>query len=293
MLDVNLAVGDLYLRMIQCLYRKFTIRKGAQYEKGQFIQIMRSVGKLALQTLIANNPLVQKNEVLRIVGDAAFEYGFFSGHEDFRPCTNPTADIYVTYGHRSIEEFFGSFGFIQALDNGQSIDDILGYDCEKPIFMVNPLVLKFCLWFLSAKYFEFWKQTYDELVSYVSKCIDCHRLDTMIVGGLFRAIDIGISLMHRNNLLLNFYKDVFDKCVGIGIIYLRMYYQKIFSNYLTTILGLLNPKILNKVTVFSINETLTADVNIDRSKFNILIRTKGMEDDSLQILNLLLTKYIF
>ena len=86
-----------------------------------FVQTMKFVGNLALRTLLLNNPLLQKSKVFGIVGDFAFEYGFFAGHEDFRLCTDPTADTYVTYAHRSIEEFFGSFGFLQALDDGQSV----------------------------------------------------------------------------------------------------------------------------------------------------------------------------
>ena len=163
LLDKNLSIGDLYLRMVQCFYKKFTIRKGVQFEKNKFIEVMKSVGKLALQTLITNNPLLQKNEVHRIVGQFAFELGFFAGHEDFRLCTDPTADISVTYAHRSIEEFFGSFGFLQTLDDGKSVDDILGSDCEKPIFMVNPLVLKFCLWLLTTKYFNFPEMIFQKL----------------------------------------------------------------------------------------------------------------------------------
>ena len=117
--DKTLTIGDLCLQMVQCLYRKFTIRKGIQFKKSEFIQFMKSVGILALKTLLLNNPLLQKSEVLEIVGDFAFEYGFFAGHEDFRLCTDPTADICVTYPHRSLEEFFGSFGFLQGLDNGK------------------------------------------------------------------------------------------------------------------------------------------------------------------------------
>ena len=148
--DTKLTVGDLYLQMVRCLYRKYTNRKDIGFVESEFVQVMKSVGILALRTLLSNNPLLQISEVLGIVGEFAFEYGFFAGHEDFRLFTNPTADIYVTYAHRSLEEFFGSFGFLQALDDGKSVDDILGSDCEEPIFMVNPLVFQFCLWLLTT-----------------------------------------------------------------------------------------------------------------------------------------------
>ena len=187
--DKTLTIGDLYLRMVQCLYRKFTIRKGIQFKGGEFVQVMKSVGILALKTLLLKDPLLQKSEVLEVVGDFAFEYGFFAGHEDFRLCSDPIADICVTYPHRSLEEFFESFGFLQALDSGQSVDDILSSDCEKPIFMVNPLVLQFCLWFLTTtEFFSSWRIVYDKLVAYVAHQIDTHVLDIGVVDEIFPAM---------------------------------------------------------------------------------------------------------
>ena len=152
--DTAINVGDIYTRLIKSLYKKFTVRKGIAYKAADFDSLMKSVGKLALRTLMSDNPLLQRSEVLQIVGKFAFDYGLFSGHEDIRHCGDPTADIYVTYPHRSLEEFFGSFGFIQDLADGKSVDDILDSDCERPIFMVNPLVLRFTLWFLSSSDFD-------------------------------------------------------------------------------------------------------------------------------------------
>ena len=92
---------------------------------------------------------------------------FFAVDKEF---TDSTADTYVTYVHRSIEEFFGSFEFLQALDDGKSIDEILGSDCEEPIFMVNPLVMKFCLWLLTTReFFSSPRIVYDKLVTYAAK----------------------------------------------------------------------------------------------------------------------------
>ena len=193
--DRKLTIADLYLRTVKCLYRKFTIRKGIQFRECEFVKVMKSVGSLALKTLVSNNPLLQRSEVPEIVGDFAFEYGFFAGHEDFRLCTDPTADIYVTYAHRSLEEVFGSFGFLQALAEGQSIDDILGSYCEKPIFMTNPLVLKFCLWLLSLPDlgFNHRDDCHEKLVSYVANFIDHEQFDPSVIAAAHPAIDIQVG----------------------------------------------------------------------------------------------------
>ena len=137
--DTYITMGDLYFKIVKCLYKKYAIKKGMPYQESDLIEVMRSVGKLALRTLLSDNPLLQRSEILRIAGDFVLDYGFLAGHRDF---TDLAADISVTYVHRSLEEFFGSFGFLQALADGKSVDDILGSDCEKPIFMVNPLVLR-------------------------------------------------------------------------------------------------------------------------------------------------------
>ena len=54
-----------------------------EFEEENFFCILKSVGQLALQTLTSNNPLLQSREVFRVVGDFAFDYGLFAGHEDF------------------------------------------------------------------------------------------------------------------------------------------------------------------------------------------------------------------
>ena len=282
--------------MVQCLYKKFTIRKGVQYDESEFVKMMKTVGKLALKTIITNNPFLKKKEVFRIAGNLAFEYGFFAGHENVRLCTDPVADISVTYAHRSLEEFFGSFGFLQALNDGKSVADILGSDCEKPIFMVNPLVLIFCLWFLSKEYFKFSEKIYDKLTSFVAKRIDRYTLDLDNIEDIFPAISIRNSKHDNNELLLKFFGCVFKKCVKIRVLYVPIK-ASMFSdnsngrNEVNTILGRLSPNILDKLTVLTITDYMPHDVNIDlRPNFNIVISTHNTHD-SLEILKLLLTKY--
>ena len=170
--DTSITMGDLYFQMVKCLYKKYTIRKRVpfdEHDESELIEVMKRVGQLALRTLLSNTPLLQKSEIIKIAGDFVLDYGFFGVEKNF---TCLTADTYVNYAHRSIEEFFGSFGFLQALDDGKSVDDILGSDWEEPIFMVNPLVFTFCLW-LSKKCFGGSQGiVYDKLVSYAAQQID-------------------------------------------------------------------------------------------------------------------------
>ena len=148
--DIDLSannVGEIYTRMVKCLYKSFCIRTGIDYTNQGFVGVQRPVGKLAYEMLLFGNCLHRRSQIIREIGGDAFNYGFFSGDEDFRLMGVETADIYVTFLHTTIQVFFGAFYFIQMLNGGESIESLLGSDCKEPIFMMNPLFLHFCLWF--------------------------------------------------------------------------------------------------------------------------------------------------
>ena len=217
--DSSSSRGELYLQIVQCLYKKFTIRKGIDFDMVNLVKVMKRVGQLALLT--SDNPILQKSDVLRIVGKSAFEYGFFDGHEDSRLFAHPVADIYICFIHTSVEEFFWSCGFLQALDNGKSVDDILGSDCKEPIFMVNPLVLNFCLWLLEKTFFQFPDTIYGKLALYTAKCIDSYHISVDEIEKMYAAISRCNALKNEDSLKLKFIKNVFEKmskdsCPKIG-----------------------------------------------------------------------------
>ena len=136
--------GWIYFRMVRCLYITYVQKIGKNFVPSDFVRAVRTVGKLAWQTLLSENPMFRKEEL----GLEVFASGLLIGDEDPEGLSDETADILVTFAHRSIQEFFGAFYFILSLSEGESIDSLLGADCLSPIFMVNPLFLEFCLSFL-------------------------------------------------------------------------------------------------------------------------------------------------
>ena len=55
------SLGELCWRLIRCLYRKYTVRKGIEYKIENFLGVLRKVGGLAWTCLISENHLlVQK-----------------------------------------------------------------------------------------------------------------------------------------------------------------------------------------------------------------------------------------
>ena len=114
----------------------------------------------------------------------------------------------------------GPLGFLQALDDGQSVDDILGSDCEEPIFMMNPLVLKFCLW-LRAEFFDSQTIVYDKLAVDATQRIDILMLDIDIIDKLYPAMGIRKALLDGDRLKLEFFKQVFEKCEHVRVLQIR------------------------------------------------------------------------
>ena len=273
--------------MVKCLYKKYTLKKGIPYQERHLIQVMRSVGQLALRTLLSNNPVLEKSEVLRIAGDFVLDYGFLAGHRDF---SDPTADISVTYAHRSIEEFFGSFAFLQALAEGQSLDDILGSDCKKPIFMVNPLVLRFCLWFQTKECFNFSRDIYQKLVLFAAERIDFRLLDTRLVEEMYPAMNINHPLRETYSLELNFLEHVLEKCHYVRVLIISNGEDNM-CNYeqVDGVLGLMSSDLLSKLTCLLITgEYPHSSVHQDP----LAISIDPTDPDTLhKCLNIVLPKY--
>ena len=191
--EKSLSSGEIYMRMVRCLYKKFTIRIGIDYDDGEFIQALEKIGELALKTLLSGEPLMQRREIFEKVGNDAFNYGLLIGHEDcFLLLKDITADIFVTFPHRSIQEFLGAFFFIRMLSKGESVESLLGVHCSKPIFTVNPLFLHFCLWLArSSPYFQVIDSptAYKKLRAFVLSRINFEQLHLANTSALYPALD--------------------------------------------------------------------------------------------------------
>ena len=197
--DKTISMGEIYFRMVRCLYKKYLIRKGREFKDSRFTAVMMLIGNLALKTLLSGNPLMKRTDVIREVGDDAFDYGLLIGHEDFRLIRDETADIFVTFPHRSILEFLGAFYFVQSLHE-DSILLQLGKAVQE--YLKNPLFSEFCLWFLDETndVFPFPERpvAYERLASYVALQIDCVEVNSEELVKKLPGIDI--SLVKTNKI---------------------------------------------------------------------------------------------
>ena len=205
-----MPIGEIYYRMVRCLYRKFTLRKGIEYQDSKFIEMLKSLTKL----VINGKALLKRSDVLKEVGPDAFDYGLLIGHEDFRLIRDETADILVSVPHRTILEFLWSFCYISLLSEGKTVEHLLSTYGD--VLPQNPLVLNFSLWFLTTREmtFSFLAQDKirDVLVRYTAPKIDRKCLNLRGVRDRYSALDLEVAQRDENNMLLKFLKDVLAQC---------------------------------------------------------------------------------
>ena len=202
------SIGEIYIRMVRCLYKRFTVQKGINFEIRSFVQILKSLGKIALDTLLSAKSLIQRSDVIKEVGDDAFDYGMPIGHEDaHRSIRDETADLFVTFIHRSIQEFLGAFFFVLRIDKIESLQGLKDFALE---FLTNPSFFQFCLWFLENSEqlspLRNKEKVYDLLVACGRKQIDDVSIGLKNISSMFP--ELGTGLVKTNDSAMKILCDV-------------------------------------------------------------------------------------
>ena len=141
--------GELYFRLVRFVYKKFTLQKGLEFSQDRFEEMMKGLGKLAWEIEKSGSPFVQRSEVIKEVGEEAFEYGILSGHEDVSLITKEEADMSVNFVHRTLQQFLGSYYFVLMLSKGEPIGKLIDLaDHKSERLITEPLFFHFCLWFV-------------------------------------------------------------------------------------------------------------------------------------------------
>ena len=208
--DKTISMGEIYFRMVQCLYKKFTIRKGIEFEISSLVTILMSIGKLALETLLSGYPLLKLSKVIEQVGEDVFDYGLLIGQDGFSLTRDMIADILVTFPHRSLFEFLGAFYFVMSLGKKQTVNHVNKIFEE---YLKNPLFSEFCLWLLdeeSNEFFSFLERpvAIDQLSRYIAETIDYATISFVKLVKVFPAL--GLALDDHNDLALG----MLEKALG-------------------------------------------------------------------------------
>ena len=213
--NTKMHTGEIYTRMVRCLYKKYVIRKGLSFDNDQFKAAVTKIGKLALKTLLSGDPLLKRSEVIKEVGADAFDYGILIGHEDaYMLIKDETADIFVTFPHRSIQEFLGALYFIWMLDKGETVQFLVCKN-DKPIFLTHPLFLHFCLFLCDDQIFfnlENRQKVYQCLLQFSVNLINYPVIDMDNHMNTYPALHISSADITRDKLRVSFITDILVKC---------------------------------------------------------------------------------
>ena len=127
--------------------------------------------------------------------------------------------FFVTFPHRSVQEFLGTFYFVYMLDQGELLESLLDAS-RKPIFMTNPLFLRFCLWFCTDQdYFNFGSKddVYGCLKGRCLKSVQHSILDIEQIADEYAALDI-TAACNRDKLWLKFLGDILADCDSTSVL---------------------------------------------------------------------------
>ena len=186
--------------------------------------MLNSLDKVALETLLSDS-LVRRSEIIRVVGEDAFDCGLLIGHEDaHRLIRDETADISVTFGHRSIQEFLGAFFFILTIDQQESLQHLNNFAHE---FLNNPVFFQFCLWILKNSErlspLRNPKKVYKLLVDYGREQINHVNVTVFEIGERFRALRIS-RYEETNRSVVTMLCDILAGCSNMKLLLMHSYH---------------------------------------------------------------------
>ena len=142
------------------------------------------------------------------------------------------------------------------LDKGEDIQSLLGDGCKEPIFLMNPLFLQFCLWFLQGDqtYFNFVNrhEVYQGLIQFSLGLINSPKLNIET----YSAFDISSTDIGIDKLRVRFLTEIIVKCNKTSKLILPDYEDDDgnYSEALDKSLKLFNP-ILKAITCIEIGST--------------------------------------
>ena len=263
--DKQIKVGEIYTRMVRCLYKKYTVRKNKEYTFEGFVKSITLVGKLALKTLLSGDSFMNRKDILEEVGEEAFDYGLLIGHEDAQLLIrDETADIFVTFSHRSIQEFLGAFCFIQLLNEGKTLEMLCGKKHTSKFFLQTPLFVHFCVWLCSGQtYFPF------ENTEHIRKSLARHVTEQIFPELNVPSFDIAGAYNKSDEIRLLFFGDVLANCNKAKVVVLD---RKDPVDWVLTAMC----SVLKGIITVHVKGVLHVSV-LDRS--NIILRIKQWDDN--------------
>ena len=212
-LKKTMFIGDIYAKMIQCLFKVFILRKGISYQATDFTDTLQKIGGLALKNLLSGNYEFERSEIIRKIGGDAFNYGLIVGHENASVTADEVNDIKISFLDEGIQYFLGAFHFIHRLSNGESLNDALDSCQKKLTLMTKSIFLHFCLWLLKQKSeHQFSLRNKDHTYHYLQRCTRDQLLgneeNVTDLPSLCSTLGISHDEVANDELIVNFLEEI-------------------------------------------------------------------------------------
>ena len=102
-------LGEIYFRLLRWVYKKYIIRQNKTFLASDLFNVLKKYGQLAMHMFSSDTNLMRESDIIEVVGPQPFQSGFLIGHRDSRLLKDETADVFVRFPHRSIQEFLIAF----------------------------------------------------------------------------------------------------------------------------------------------------------------------------------------
>ena len=73
----KLVQGEIYFRLLRSIHRKYCERKGIEFNLNEFVEILKKVGKIALDTLISTKYMYQKSNIVQDIGEMHLSMAYY------------------------------------------------------------------------------------------------------------------------------------------------------------------------------------------------------------------------
>ena len=202
-------LGEIYWRLVRCIYSKYRVRKDGEFKAEDFIEVLRKIGQLAFKTFEAKQAWFQRSEIVSLIGEDAFEYGLLIGHEDFRLVGHETADVVVTFAHRSLEQFLSAFYITQRFSAGDSVCTTLLWES---------IMFHFCIWLTienETSVVADKKRAFSLLQVHTNMSLDVPVLDFSILQSVSSVLSFRDAVRRKDATVIKFLEFSLSHCYRI------------------------------------------------------------------------------
>ena len=224
----NVLEGEIYWRLLRCIYRKFCKHNDILYSETGFVEVMKKLSNFASKLSKSKLHRFQRDEIIREVDVNVFKYGFLVGYQDF---ALTATDVRVEFLHESVFCYFIMFYFAQRdlskhVVKGIGVKFNLSVEDKIAATMcaLVPVNLHFYLWLLRNKDIVHDGDLKKEKMKL--QYTDELNVRTLYWSELFKPLCAGnISVAHvqKDELVLSFLRSVLSKCDKVESLCLSTY----------------------------------------------------------------------